>query len=88
MAQRPRGQHTEIALESAAISVNASLDPYRCDESELEARVVAAIKEGQANVELSRVMKELKRDIRRLVRHTAFDVEAISNGSFQSPDLE
>lgn len=88
MAKRPRGQHTEIALESAAISVNASLDPYRCDESELEARVVAAIKEGQANVELSRVMKELKRDIRRLVRHTAFDVEAISNGSFQSPDLE
>ena len=83
-AQRRRGQHTEIALESATISVNSLDKSFWCDEKALEQRVVSAIHEGQKYPLLKQAMVDLKRDIRRLAVHAKMDIAAILDGSFES----
>ena len=83
MADRKRGQHTEIPFESAALSVKSLGSTFGCEQSDLEKRVVDAIKEGQSFPTLRQAMVDLKRDIRRLGAHAKMDVKAIVDGSFE-----
>ena len=83
VANRSRGQHTEIPFECITLSVSSRLDEFRCEQDELEAKVEAAIREGQRQPLLQQCMADLKRDIQRLSAHAKMDVKAIMNGTFQ-----
>jgi hypothetical protein len=47
VAQKTRGQHTEIPFECASLSLSQIQSVYRCSDSQLAERVYAAIRMGQ-----------------------------------------
>ena len=67
---KERGQHTEIALESANVSLK-SLQGYRCSGEQLAGRVARAARSGAPYVALQRRLAELKSELRTLQASSA-----------------
>lgn len=79
VAQRSRGQHTEIPFECANISLSQIQSVYRCSDAQLAERVYAAIRMGQQEQykEVKRIMEDLYSDLIRLKERTKSSVTAI-----------
>ncbi|MFC1707244.1 hypothetical protein ACFL59_10600 [Planctomycetota bacterium] len=61
-AKKSRGQHNEIPFECCNLTLN-SLERYACTDDELEARVLSAIRSGEADERLKTLMRNLLRAI-------------------------
>jgi hypothetical protein len=72
VAQRSRGQHTEIPFECANISLTQIQSVYRCSDSQLAERVYASIRMGhqQQYIEVKEVMDNLYSDLIKLKERT------------------
>ena len=79
VAKKPRGQHTEIPFESAALSLSNIETVYRCSDSQLAERVYASIRMGQQQQfkEVKEVMEDLLSDLAKLNERTKSSIAAI-----------
>jgi len=65
IAERSRGQHSEVAFECATLSLGGWTAPYFCGDGDLEAKVLEAIEEGERYPLLKRSMELLLLDLKR-----------------------
>jgi len=64
--EKERGQHSELALECANLSVSGLPNSVRCSESALSDAVIEAIRRGRRYPELAEVLQSLLRDLTEL----------------------
>ena len=56
VSAKSRGQHTEIPFESANLSLSQLPDNFRCDDEDLEQKVLQAIRSGNDFAEVKETM--------------------------------
>lgn len=81
VAERARGQHSEVAFENATVALGAWATGYACSPVELSDRVVQAIHEAERYPELRRSMALLLYDLKRLGYRARDEVRQILAGS-------
>ncbi|MDD3531401.1 MAG: hypothetical protein PHV99_02320 [Candidatus Pacebacteria bacterium] len=77
VTKKSRGQHTEIPFESANLSRNSIPKEFECSDSELNARVQAAIKEGDRNADIAQEMRNLLSQLQKINQETKVRVEKL-----------
>lgn len=79
MAQKSRGQHTEIPFECANLTLSQLQTVYRCSDSQLADRVYAAVRMGQQERfrEVKKTMESLYADLVKLKERTKSSVDSI-----------
>jgi hypothetical protein len=79
VAQKSRGQHTEIPFECANLALNQIQSVYRCSDTQLAERVYAAIRMGQQQQfkEVKKVMEDLYSDLIKLKERTKSSITSI-----------
>jgi hypothetical protein len=79
MAQKSRGQHTEIPFESANLTLSQIQSVYRCSDSQLAERVYAAVRMGQQEqfIPVRNAMEDLYADLVKLKERAKTSINTI-----------
>lgn len=83
VAQKSRGQHTEIPYECAILTLGQIKSVYRCSDLQLVERVYSAIRMGQQLqfLEVKKAMDNLYSELRLLNERTNIRVNSILEGN-------
>lgn len=76
VAEKSRGQHTEIPFESSTLSISR-LREFKTPESKLKEKVLAALAAAEKRPDLKRAMDEILEDSKELARKARERVKAL-----------